>query len=500
MKKIYILAFSFFLFAVGNSQVLDSSYGVNGKLISTTNQFSDFVFIHGGYIDSQGRIIVGATNIDENGYNFESTISAFTASGNIDTTFGHGGTVFTNANAQGGYLTHQSNNKIIAAGILKLDRFDSYPIISVERFNFNGSRDSTFGVNGIVAIDRVGRQLVFCTTVDAQDNIYVGGEIYPNMNSTNHLTVIRFKRNGHLDSSFFIPKTTKYEDQCYSLNILADGSIVAGYLYNYSKSACVAKYKPNGKPDSSFGINGIVPFNTNCSGGNFLHTIVLSDGSILSATGNSDKIWFYKVSSSGRPVNSFGAHGVAQTNDLINTWSDFSHNFSVDSSNRIILPLPNVTIKRLLPNGQTDSSFGTNGYVTTNFGNGLDGAFELTLTQGDSFFGIGWYTDWSRSDYEIVKYKNSSSSLIASNRNQNNATAKTFSDKVKIYPNPVSNLLHVTGLKNKSTIMITDVKGKLLIETNADQSGLDLRVSQLIPGVYYLVINNGSQTIKFIKE
>jgi uncharacterized delta-60 repeat protein len=501
MKKIYFFILSFFLFSVSNSQVLDSSFGINGKFVTNTGQFSSNMFIHGGYIDPQGRIIVGETNIDDEGYNFQSTISAFTASGNMDTTFGYGGIIVTNANAQGGYLTHQSNNKIISAGVYKFDRFDPYGIVSVERFSLNGLRDSSFGINGIAVIDRPGvSQQVFCTTVDAQDNIYVGGAVYAKLNGANHFTVVRFKPGGKLDTSFYILNATKYEDKCYSLNVLADGSVIAGYLYNNFKSACLAKYKPNGKRDLSFGINGIVPFNTNCSSGNFLHTVVLSDGSILSATGNSDKIWFYKVSPSGQPDNSFGTHGVAQTNDLINGFSTYSHYFSVDSSNRILLPLANFQIKRLLPNGQTDSSFGTNGYVATDIGNGLPGAFELAIVQGNSFFGIGHFTDFTSSEFGIAKYANTSSALIAANKDQNNVTAEKISNRIKIFPNPVNNLLHVTGLNDKSNIIIADAKGNVVIKNYAGQPSLNIDVHQLIPGIYYLIIDNGWQTIKFIKE
>lgn len=64
-----------------------------------------------------------------------------------------------------------------------------------------------------------------------------------------------------------------------------------------------------------------------------------------------------------------------------------------------------------------------------------------------------------------------------------------------VYPNPVTDILHITGAHKQSAYMVYNNRGDLLLKGR----GNTINVSTLHPGVYILLINNKFK-IKFIKE
>ena len=68
--------------------------------------------------------------------------------------------------------------------------------------------------------------------------------------------------------------------------------------------------------------------------------------------------------------------------------------------------------------------------------------------------------------------------------------------KFKIYPNPTSNILNISGDNTIEFLQIFDVSGKQLI-SKKDSNSID--VSMLSKGTYFMKLNN-KETVKFIKE
>lgn len=70
---------------------------------------------------------------------------------------------------------------------------------------------------------------------------------------------------------------------------------------------------------------------------------------------------------------------------------------------------------------------------------------------------------------------------------------------ISIYPNPVKSILHLTRL-NPTKIMISDVLGRIRINTIVDNGNLDL--SSLEKGIYFIqvTLDNKISNIKMIKE
>ena len=73
--------------------------------------------------------------------------------------------------------------------------------------------------------------------------------------------------------------------------------------------------------------------------------------------------------------------------------------------------------------------------------------------------------------------------------------------KVKLYPNPASNNIRFTNIQ-EATIMITDVTGKVVLQTEGVDENSLINVSNLNSGIYLVNIKNESmnETIKFVKK
>lgn len=72
-----------------------------------------------------------------------------------------------------------------------------------------------------------------------------------------------------------------------------------------------------------------------------------------------------------------------------------------------------------------------------------------------------------------------------------NLSIKDFSiDQVKIYPNPTTNLINITGLTNTESYTIFDVMGRTLLN-GILASNNTINLENLTNGNYYLKLSNG---------
>ncbi len=71
---------------------------------------------------------------------------------------------------------------------------------------------------------------------------------------------------------------------------------------------------------------------------------------------------------------------------------------------------------------------------------------------------------------------------------------------LQLYPNPVTDVLYLSGVDNNAFISITDMTGRVII--NKNMKGKSLPVSHLTEGVYTIKIidANGTKTAKFVKK
>lgn len=88
------------------------------------------------------------------------------------------------------------------------------------------------------------------------------------------------------------------------------------------------------------------------------------------------------------------------------------------------------------------------------------------------------------------------------NKTQNNPNSSSVIEGLNLYPNPVYNGKITITTKNdgEKEIIIFDLLGKKVLQTNLNANSRELNISSLIPGVYIIKINeqNSSATRKLI--
>jgi hypothetical protein len=76
-----------------------------------------------------------------------------------------------------------------------------------------------------------------------------------------------------------------------------------------------------------------------------------------------------------------------------------------------------------------------------------------------------------------------------------------FDIQIDIFPNPMTDLLNISGLKNNSEITIIDLSGKLIRRFLVHQSRITINASDLNNGFYVLKVTDAQNTFtqKFLK-
>lgn len=70
---------------------------------------------------------------------------------------------------------------------------------------------------------------------------------------------------------------------------------------------------------------------------------------------------------------------------------------------------------------------------------------------------------------------------------------------VKVYPNPTNDLLNISGIPNAGKLQIIDSLGRVVGEQSTAESSIQMNVSQLNTGMYFIVLEN-AQPIGFLKK
>jgi len=247
----------------------DSSFGNNGKV--TNNLFDNGNALA---IQSDGKIIVAgdANNSVGNKSGFIS-VARYNTNGSPDLTFDKDGTVSTDITDPpeyfgSGYATSlaiQSDGKILLAGY----NYDEFPQggFVVVRYLSNGKPDNRFGTNGQMhKYNYPNDDRCYSIAVLPDNKILLAGYSYGQQQGTGFdFVLLKLKVNGSFDSSFgtngiVLTDFDNNQDFGHKVLVQPDGKIiVAGYAdASIVTEFILARYKPNGKPDKSFGDHGKV--------------------------------------------------------------------------------------------------------------------------------------------------------------------------------------------------------------------------------------------------
>jgi uncharacterized delta-60 repeat protein/uncharacterized repeat protein (TIGR01451 family) len=349
------------------------------------------------------------------------TASQADGPGDLDPSFDSDGKVTTDFDKldNGNAIAIQSDGKIVVAGTTNLGTD-----FALARYNNDGSLDTSFGSNGKVTTDFGTNDTGEAVIIQLDSKIIVAG--YSGLSDNYDFALARYNSDGTLDPSFGTSGkvvtnfTTRpwgdSDDVAKAVVIQPDGKIVvAGTSSDKSFTSydfALARYDSDGSLDTSFGTGGKVTTDL----GSILGTVydygqaavLQSDGKIIVAgyseySGDAD-FAVARYNQDGSLDTSFGTNGVVTTNF---EYFDQGNATAIQSDGRIIVAGSNhygtdFALVRYNSNGSLDTSFGSNGKVTTDFGS-YDASMAIAIQPNDKIIAVG-YTGTSEADFALARY------------------------------------------------------------------------------------------------
>lgn len=276
-------------------------------------------------------------------------------------------------------------------------------ITGSQSFAQPGSLDPSFGGNGFVRTDIGDYATGHSVAIQTDGKIIVSAS-----SVLGGFNLLRYNTDGSLDQDFGTAGTATINFAFpgaypWAVTILSDGRIIAaGTLYdNLSKADfAVAKFKSDGKADSSFGVNGIVTTGFQERNGEAYSVLIQDDGKIVVGGKRSNAFYqkydfaIVRYKENGVLDSSFGGTGIV-TSDLEKPGDDLGASLAMQADGKILLggtknngDLSDMAIICYNTNGTVDSSFGVNGVAVTDF-NGNKDVGNFIFIQPDAMILIG---------------------------------------------------------------------------------------------------------------
>ncbi|HRC33421.1 MAG TPA: hypothetical protein PK736_08250, partial [Bacteroidia bacterium] len=312
---------------------------------------------------------------------FPFALARYNTNGSLDSTFDTDGKVTTNFGlaCQANSMAIQADNKILVAGSSNNGNKNDFALV---RYNTNGSLDTSFDDDGIVTTqiglyDDVGSSVALQT----DGKILVSGYTYDSVYC--NFALVRYNINGSLDTSFgtdgiVLTTISSYNDFCNSLTIQGDGKIIlAGSSDNGNAyDIALARYNTNGSLDTTFEGDGIVTTSIDTTSAFGSAIGIQSDGKIVVSGGHHNGTYsdfaLVRYNNNGSIDSTFDSDGIVVTD-----FGNFAQikSLVLQTDDKIVVAgysyvSPNFyfAIARYNINGSLDTSFDSDGIVTTDFG------------------------------------------------------------------------------------------------------------------------------------
>ena len=338
--------------------------------------------------------------------------------GSLDHSFGIDGKVTTNIGSGGNYgysVALQSDGKIVLAGYTN----DSTEDFALVRYNSNGSLDNTFGTNGKVITDfGSGNDEGKSVIIQSDGKIVVAGGSF---NGTDwDIALARYNGDGSLDNTFDSDgKVTtpigNYDDYAQSIALQSDGKfVVAGYsIIGTNYDFAVVRYKNDGSLDTDFGSGGKVTTSFGNNGDVGYSMVIQSDDKIVvagySTVGSNANFALARYNANGGLDTTFSSNGKVTT--PIGNISDKAYSMAIQSDGKIVLggmsyngSDDDFALVRYNNDGTLDNTFDADGKVTTAIGNSNDGGSSVAIQADGKIVLAGQSYNGSNYDFAIIRY------------------------------------------------------------------------------------------------
>jgi uncharacterized delta-60 repeat protein len=295
----------------------------------------------------------------------------------------------------------------------------------------------SFGTGGIVTTSVTGYDTALAVAIQPADQkiVAAGYMLAPN-GAENAFGVARYTTSGSLDTSFngagyasttFNSASTDYGDTADAVALQANGAIVLGgqaftwntKLGHYQSTFALARWKPDGTLDSSFGKGGKVTTSFGTNQSNVENLAITSTGKILAMGSDiytGTHVALARYNTNGSLDTTFGTSGTTLLDVKVSiggTQYDFSPSAGAVEADGSILMTGSAggqaVLAHFTANGALDTSFGTGGVVTTAVGTNAVGSSIAMETDGTAV--VAGYTVVGGSYETLVIRYNSDGSL-----------------------------------------------------------------------------------------
>ena len=394
---------------------LDTSFGTNGKVYVHIGPVSAFLFSVA--VQADGKIVAGGYSYYFTGgsYAIQFLVVRFNSDGTLDDSFGGGnGMVTTNFGDWGAVasLAIQADGKIVAAGSI-LGGFGA------ARYNSDGSPDTTFGTNGVVAVP-VSTFGSGCTALGLQSDGKIVLAGYGWNGFDEDMVVVRLTAIGALDTAFngtgkVMTHAGTRHNETFALAIQRDDKIIVGGYADTAqgRNFALLRYNGDGSLDAQFGTNGLV---TTALGSSQINSLAIqADGKILAGgyleNGNYWVVAVARYKTDGSIDTTFGGNGTVTT--AAADWRSEAKGMKVLSSGKILVSGYAGTVStptdflliQYNDDGSLDTSFGTSGVVITDFAGEADSSNAVAVQSDGKIIAAGMAFFDSATGIALVRYQ-----------------------------------------------------------------------------------------------
>ena len=377
---------------------------------------------------------------------------AQTTAGNLDPTFGTGGTVRTDFAGnidQANAVAIQSNGQIVAAGS-SFSNSKTVEDFIVARYNANGSLDKRFGKNGKITTDFFRNvDSISAVAIQPDGGIVVAGfaQLGGSGGTPRVFALARYRNDGSPDTSFGNggALTTSFGGNfaaASAIMLQPDGKIVVAGTVDFNPDLpgsgldfALARYNANGTLDGSFGKGGKVVFDFFGSFDQANGAVLQPDGKIIAvgsasydsanrdigfalARFNTDGSIDFGFGTGGKQITDFFGAGAKANSVVLQPDGKFVvAGTASDSATRPVAT--DVAVARYNSDGSLDSAFGTGGETAIPFPNSAteQGNAVAVLPDGKIIVaGTAFKTFNTPPDFALVRY-NADGSLDGINAN-----------------------------------------------------------------------------------
>jgi uncharacterized delta-60 repeat protein len=246
---------------------------------------------------------------------------AYAAPGELDTRFNspNGFAIYDSGFSDGGEsIAIQNDGKIILGGWIQ--RSGQYDALLL-RYRFDGTLDNTFGTNGVVVYNGGSSKRGVGTAIQTDGKILITGAVYGVGNDD--LFILRVSNDGTPDSTFgangIVTYDSGFSDLGWRIALQSDGKIlVAGVMATDTDlKLLLIRYNVTGVLDTAFGSNGVVVYDDTmplgCKG-----IALQPDGKIVvlasknEADPEGSDILLLRYNTNGTLDTDFGSNGVVK--------------------------------------------------------------------------------------------------------------------------------------------------------------------------------------------